>query len=282
MTNAYISLPTLKDTLGITGTGDDAALLRMIEEISRKIDGHCGRVFYRYTATRYFSGNDGETLLLPEDLIAVTTLKEDVNGDATYGTAWATTDYELYPYEAEPTGAAGLQTVQPYWKLEVNRRSNGTKTRFGQGQKRFELAGRWGYSESKRASGSLLNGAVNASTTTFTVDDGTDFEVGQTIVADSEQSYITAIAAQVLTVERGVNGTTAAAHDDDTAVSIIEYPPDVAAAVLIEASRRVQMAQAHFSSQIGVPETGEVRVLGGGLRHETMEHLEHLVRRVFA
>ena len=64
-----------------------------------------------------------------------------------------------------------------------------------------------------------LNGAISStSATSVVVDDGTDFEVGQNIKADSEEMTITAISTHTLTVVRGVNGTTAATHSDNVSV----------------------------------------------------------------
>lgn len=274
MPNAYVGLATLKSAgaMNITGTADDTRLRQYIEAVSRAFDSYLGRHLYSLTATRRFSGNGRNRLLLPQDLIAVTSLKEDTTGDATYDTTWASTDYELAPYEAEPTGPAGRETTRPYWAIEINRRSNGTKTAFARGQKRFELVGKWGYAETKVDSGSLLNGALTAAATTATVDDGTDFEVAQTIMVDSEQMYVTAISTNTLTVERGVNGTTAAAHDDDATVNIIEYPPPVREAAIIQVMRQWSQRQAGYANQVG--EDGLVRVASGRLAPEVMEKLD--------
>ena len=64
-----------------------------------------------------------------------------------------------------------------------------------------------------------LNGAITStSATSIVVDDGTDFEVNQNIKVDYEEMTITAISSNTLTVVRGVNGTTAATHTDNTSV----------------------------------------------------------------
>ena len=71
-----------------------------------------------------------------------------------------------------------------------------------------------------------LNGAISStSATSVVVDDGTDFEVGQNIKADSEEMTITAISTHTLTVVRGVNGTTAATHSDYVSVYEDDSPP---------------------------------------------------------
>lgn len=69
-------------------------------------------------------------------------------------------------------------------------------------------------------SGSLLAEALDASETGVDVDDGTDFSIGDVIKVDDEQMDVTNIAANTLTVTRGVNGTTAATHVDNTPVYV--------------------------------------------------------------
>ena len=58
MTNAYVSLDTLKSAsvLDITGTGDDARLRILLENVSRQVDRHCNRHFFTLAATRKFDG----------------------------------------------------------------------------------------------------------------------------------------------------------------------------------------------------------------------------------
>ena len=78
-----------------------------------------------------------------------------------------------------------------------------------------------------------MSGAINeggeygASDTTLTATDGAKFAVGQTVLIDSEQLFISAISTNDLTVERGANGTTATAHDDASDISIYRYPRPV-------------------------------------------------------
>ena len=62
-------------------------------------------------ATRYFTP---DTMLrcFVDDLSAVTTLKTDEDGDLTYETTWATTDYDLLPANAAGRG-------EPYQWVDV-------------------------------------------------------------------------------------------------------------------------------------------------------------------
>lgn len=260
--NLYADLTQVKSVLSELATADDTVLLRLAEAVSRDIDEYTRRRFYSLTATRYLSGDGSERILLPADLIAVTTLKEDADRDATYEVTWASTDYTLYPYDAAPTGAAGLETTRPFWRLEVDQRT-GDRSGFTSGQRLYELVGKWGYSESKKGSGDTVqDDPLSSSATTLNVTSGGNFAVGQTIIIESEQLFITAIATNALTVERGMNGTTAAAHVKTTAISIVEYPQPVVAVCIAETARRWTAERAHYSSQLGVPDSGVVTVAG--------------------
>jgi hypothetical protein len=66
-----------------------------------------------------------------------------------------------------------------------------------------------------------LNEALDSSETGVDVDDGKAFRAGDIILCDSERMSVTSISGNTLTVVRGVLGSTAAAHDDDTWVKIL-------------------------------------------------------------
>jgi len=61
-----------------------------------------------------------------------------------------------------------------------------------------------------------------AGDTTLTVVDGTQFTVGDTIYIDSEQLSVTAVIVNDLTVTRGANGTSDAAHANLQPISIVK------------------------------------------------------------
>ena len=54
----------------------------------------------------------------------------------------------------------------------------------------------------------------------------------QTILIDSEQLYVTSISGNTLTVERGVNGSTAATHSGGASLYRYDYPELVVQACL--------------------------------------------------
>jgi len=141
--NGYATLSSIRARLGITGvsdTADDAVLEAVVESVSRAIDDFCGRRFYAATQTRYYSAKSGLRLLV-DDLLSVSSLKTDDDGDGTHETTWATTDYHLAPYNAQLDSPA-----QPYWRIEV---SEGGDYWFPVGVRRgVEIVGSWGFSAS--------------------------------------------------------------------------------------------------------------------------------------
>ncbi len=231
----YGDLTKLKDSSLLDdpagGIGDDDELFQLLLAVSASVDDYCNRHFYPLTTTRTFDG-PGATLLTMPDLVSITSLKSDDDDDATYETTWATTDYQPLPLNAEPTQPWGVA----YHVLRVLDR--GTKSDFDTGQARYEVAGVWGYRSFQEDSGSLTAGAIaDATTTSVAVDSGGDFAIGQTILIESEQMLITDISGGTPTVRRGLNGTTAASHADNTQVDILRWPAPVERATLISAAR---------------------------------------------
>lgn len=119
--NGYATLAQLKavDRLNIstTDTASDASLGGIITAVSRAIDLQCSRYFYKSTAdeTRYFSARETDRIRVG-DIVSITALYTDtLAGDRTYPYTWATTDYDLSPYDA-----AVLSEPQPYNWIEVS------------------------------------------------------------------------------------------------------------------------------------------------------------------
>jgi len=235
MTSAYADLDTLKSpaVLNLTGNAFDSRLLALLEDVSRWIDTHCNRHFYVLTASRRFDGTGGTQLRIP-DLVSLTTLSSDEDQDRVFETTWSSSDYLLYPLNAEPQQPWG----RPYSRLLVDVAA-GSRAAFPSGPSTVEIAGRWGFREETQDSGADINeGATfSASDTLLTVTDGTRFAAGQTVLIDTEQLYITAISGNDLTLSRGVNGTAAATHVNGADIAIFRYPGPVVEACLLRTSR---------------------------------------------
>jgi len=77
-----------------------------------------------------------------------------------------------------------------------------------------------GYGQYSEGSGTDLIGAsMDTTKTKVEVDDGTQLEIGQTVLIGTLQMRLTGISGSYLTVTRAMNGSTAAAHAE-TQISI--------------------------------------------------------------
>jgi len=244
----YADVTALKYVLdpssGVTwSAAETARMLAVLEAVSRLIDAHTRRRFFVETATKYYDGTVGvgrvvdmyserlteyESRLYVDDLLAVSSIAMDSDGDAAWEDVLAATDYVLYPYNSYPKSRIDLDLRQGDYSYWVR------------GQQAIKIVGQWGYGDGESASPYKAAGATitvaTAGGTTLTASDGTKFAVGQTILMGAEQAYITAISGNNLTAVRGVNGTTAAVQAAATAY-VWCYPPMVQEAALIQAAR---------------------------------------------
>lgn len=116
VTNGYCTLTELKKRTGhdLGDAGEDAILESVINAVSRLIDRYTGRRFYTTATdeTRYYTAKERDYLSPGDDIISITTLYTDNDGDRVYEYTWAATDYDLYPANAALDG-------KPYTWLEL-------------------------------------------------------------------------------------------------------------------------------------------------------------------
>lgn len=256
--NVYGRLSELKArAMGVSTTVLDSVLLGYLEDASRRIEGKdiCNRHFYSLAGqTRYYDAEPCRELWLRgDDLISITTLKVDLDGDGVFETTLtADTDYWLWP--------VNRLAYKPYRRIDLNPNSS-TLTIWAIGPRRVQIVGTFGYSnETKLVRTSLgdvvqLNGAINDSVTTVTLDADHGVDPGEVLQVDSEQLYVAAVSENTLTVERGVNGTTAASHSDNTDVARRVYPRRVSE-VCLELALQAQWGSQRggaFSEDVGSP-----------------------------
>ena len=212
-----------------------ATYLRTIEAESRAIDEMCSRKFYVETETRYFDGSGCTSLYFDDysDILSITTLKVDVDGDGTYETTLAVSDYWLWPDNKTP-------------KRRIDLNPEGDVGAFPLGRRRVQVVGKWGYSDLTESVGTLGE-ALDASETEITMAAGHTVEAGDTMIVGSEEIYVSAVSANTITVTRGINGTTAATADDASAVSIRRYPPAIEQAV------KMRVTANRWDTNSGVP-----------------------------
>lgn len=265
MPNIYLSRDEFKATavgmgLNITSSAGDSRQLILLESMSREVDRYCNRQFFAEAGTKLYSGQ-GTAFLIVHDLISVSSIEEDSRGAGTFDTTWGTNDYYLSPYNANPTVEYG----RPYNLIELNRNSNGTQEEFLRGQRNYRISGTWGYVSVTTAIGSVA-GSFDATATTVSF--GTSatigaFDVGWTVVIDSEQMYVRGNSGTSITVTRGMNGSTATVHASGTNISKHVYPAAIQEAVAIQAGRIFKRAQGGFASDIGGPDGNFTRVQRG-------------------
>lgn len=134
--NGYATLADLKARLGIgvSDVTDDSVLENVVEAVSRWIDHYCNRRFYSAAETRYYTA-ESPVVLWTDDLVSITSLATDDDGDRVYETAWAATDYDLEPYNAALSG-------EPYTAIRIA--PNGSYT-FPSTRKGVKITGTFGY-----------------------------------------------------------------------------------------------------------------------------------------
>lgn len=250
----YGDLTTLRTMLGkaATDTADDARLRAVLESVSRLIANYCKRSFGVWTGTKYFDGIDvawAPHQLWIDDLLAVTALTADYDNDGTAETTITSTYYLLWPYNSWPKQ-----------RIDLNLPASPSYSYWPATQRAVTVAGVWGYGDGDSATPYADSGTTatvaTAGGTTLTVVNATPFSVGHTIRVESEDMYVTAVGAGSLTVVRGVNGTTGAAHAA-AATYIYQAPGPVREACLLQAARLFQRKSAIYGV-VGASEMGQI------------------------
>lgn len=114
----YATIEELKQRLGLSDTIDDAQFAIAVSGASRAIEGATGRYFWKGADTRTYVP-ESIWMQTVDDLVSVTTLKTDQDGDGVYETTWnASTDYELalgdWSYNVSASGEQ-----RPYTQIRV-------------------------------------------------------------------------------------------------------------------------------------------------------------------
>jgi hypothetical protein len=127
----------------------DGFISSLITAASNYIDAKTNRRFYTTAAdeTRYYQvvderDGDSGVLWLRDDLLSVTSLKTDEDGDGVYEVTWTTSDYKLFPLNAVVSG-------RPYTWIET--RPNGSYGFPLRVQAGIQIIGKFGYSTSAPA-----------------------------------------------------------------------------------------------------------------------------------
>ena len=248
--HTYATADDLRDYLAGTSyssgwTSDAVAIRRILEASSRRIDDYCGGgSFGPQTQTRYYDIGFGNLRESPQYLATANSndlanetqvvsvipldnwLVSPTTVTAYGGTDRATSetlteghanDFFLVPYNSSP------KTL-----LKLN---EDTAKGLDSGQQTLSILGTWGYTADTILV-TTSDAIASTSTTSISVTSATNLGPAQTILIDSEQIYITSISGNTLTVERGVNGSTAATHSGGASLYRYDYPVLVTQACL--------------------------------------------------
>ena len=112
------------------------------------------------------------------------------------------------------------------------------------------------YFQADGSTPNLVNDAdFNSSETTFVVDYGTAFTVGDVILADAELMYVSGISTHTITVTRGYGTSVGAAHADDTILWKVGTPGNHTASFSVNPIMKVGVDQLPFTLS-GISLTG--------------------------
>lgn len=226
-----------------SGSTNDALALRQLASVSRRVDDWCrrsafGSGFGPRLGTNRYDAAGGSDLFFRDDLIETTSVVSRALTAATDSVSPAADDdYYL-------TNQQGTYEPGPFRRAVLH--GQGTVAAFGRGYRVLSWTGSWGYEDRTLVLTAALAAAVaDAEITTVSVDALVEFSPGQTLRIDDEQVYVEDVTESedemtppTITVVRGVNGTIAAAHADESAVELFRYDPRVVDATLRVFGRR--------------------------------------------
>lgn len=197
---------------------------------------------WRLDVPRACAENDwGSRLFLPFDVASITTLKPRSGSGLTFGTSLTEdTDFVATREDGDSNKPmVWLDRIGGSWPV---------------GTLQLELTGVRGYSYEVEDTGlTVLNETeIAAGVTTLQVSSTEGVSLGETLKIESEQLRVMDLpSATNLTVARGVNGTTAAAHATGVAVYRRRYPRDIEKAVALRATDLMTGTRTNFSGAQG-------------------------------
>ena len=275
--HTYATTDELRDYLAGTNyssgwTSDLAILRRILESASNRIDNYVGmQSFGPRIETHYYDigrGNLRETAQLsisshPTDNIGVSDqLISVIPFDDWLISTTTVTSYGATDRATSETLTEGYNNdflLEPYnsspkVRLKLN---EDTAKSLNAGQQTLAILGTWGYSNDTLLV-TTADAVASTTTTSVSVSSASGFGPAETVLIDSEQMYITAISGNTLTVERGVNGSTASTHSGGASAYSYEYP-----ALVVEAC--LDLAKISFRDR----DMGTILTIGSGEQETT-------------
>lgn len=267
MPNHYVTVDEIKevapDGMRSTTTQYDEPFYKLARALSRWIDNHTQRTFFPDTETRYFNGKN-QTKLYIDDLITITSVAISEDDGANYTTI-AATDYNAM-------WGDDYNSPKSYNALEIT--VNGDFSVFPSGQKSVRIVGVWGRTDDRDrifedTTDEVEDNPLSAVATTLTVNDidGADkwgitprISPGQILRIESEDIEVsgTSTTGNTGTIIRGVNGTIAAAHVQNTQIDKFMPPEPLKQACIIQAVHQFKRGQAGFGDAEALPDLGRI------------------------
>jgi hypothetical protein len=185
MANWYTTREQIKKAGQLFGSDRHPIIDRTIEAVSNSISLRTRRNFIPKTDTilyrwpQVFSDETG-TLWLQDDLLSVTTLQTKAQN--TTPTTIASTDFFIEPNQFGP----------PYDRIEIDESSTASFESGDTQQRSISVNGSWGYSNNTTNAGTVTSGlSSDATATSMVISDGAVIDVGQTLLIESEQIFVT-------------------------------------------------------------------------------------------
>lgn len=216
----------------LSNTSDTVlGILQAVEDVSREFESETGRSFAATLKTIHIQRHQRacpDHLWLPEDVASISSLTVDNDGDGTYElTLVEDTDYWA---EREVDGDSNTPIVRLVLNPDAATvQLSSWPTRY----RAVRLTGFCGYSNERESTLTTTAEAVDDTETAIDVVNGSLIDPGDTISFDSddEQCEVLSVSGNTITVTRGINGTTAAAHANGATVYRRRYPRRVENAV---------------------------------------------------
>jgi len=115
--NFYCSVEQLKSRLGITDTADDFELQLAVQAAGAEVERMTGRFFWNETGVRTYRNHSIYDMEI-DDLVTITELATDQDGDGIYETVWTSSQYQLEVTEHEYNQTAKGEWW-PYTKIQA-------------------------------------------------------------------------------------------------------------------------------------------------------------------
>ena len=257
---------------GLKATTDqyDTLFITLSERLSRWIDNHTQRMFYPFIDTRYYSVDknrvhdpDFDDLWI-DDLMEITSVSISENDGKTY-TALATGDYI-------PIHGQDFNSEKSYTLLKVDR--NGDLGSWPIGQRSVRVIGTFNFTDDRSnffedTLDEVENNPLTSGGTSLSVNDidGVDqrgisprIAPGNLLRMGTEFAEVGTVNATGNTAElvRGVNGSTAAAHAQNTQIDKFMPPEPLKQACIIQAIKQFKRGQAGFGDAAAQIDLGRI------------------------